>query len=362
MFVKSVSLKNYRNIKEAEIKPSEGVNVIYGENAQGKTNLLEAIWMFSGFHSFRTTKDAELVAFNEQFSRLDITYADEKRDYDACMKITNRRMAELNGIKLKSPSQLIGNFSAVIFAPDFMSIVKEGPQYRRDFIDTAVCQLTPAYTQTVKDFKRALDQRNSILRNSDVINYTLLDCIDEEMATLGERLIKLRKRYIEVISPYTDDIYSGLSSGREKISLEYVQKHNEDGKASLIDLLKKNRQNDIYACTSTVGPHRDDIEIKINGMPARLYGSQGQQRSCSIALKLSESAVIAEKTGKKPVVLLDDVMSELDLSRQDYILNHIGDRQVFITCCEPDTVLRLASGRCFYVENGIVSEKDKVTE
>lgn len=355
MFIKSVELQNFRNIEKISFEPSPGVNVIYGENAQGKTNILEGIWMFSGFRSFRTVKDGELVRFGQDFSSLRAEYSDEKRDNEAVIKITKRRNITLNGVGLKSASEMIGKFNTVIFAPEFMSIVKSSADERRSFLDTAICRLSPSSAAVMSEYSRILKQRNTLIKNPEELDEKVLDCLDEQLSVTGDRLVKLRLRYIEIIKPYIEEIFVGISSGREKIGLNYVARHNEDFSRSIYDILKENRQRDIITGMTSAGPHRDDMEISINGTAARAFGSQGQQRSCAIALKLSEAAVIAEKTGIKPVVLLDDVMSELDVNRQDYILNHIGDRQVFITCCEPGTVMRQSGGRQFEVVNGKIS-------
>lgn len=352
MFLKSVELKNYRNIENLSLQPSPGVNVIYGENAQGKTNILEGIWMFSGFKSFRTSKDSELVHFGSDFATLSSFYDDGRRENEALIKITNKRNISLNGINQKSPSQMIGRFNTVIFAPEFMSIVKNSAEERRSFLDTAICRLSPSSVSVMRDYSTVLKQRNTLIKDSDNIDLNLLECIDEQLSITGEKLVKLRRRYIEILIPVIDEIYNGISSGREKLKIEYIARHNEENKRSIYEILKENRQRDLITGITSAGPHRDDMQININGINARAFGSQGQQRSCAIALKLAEAGIIAEKTGIKPVVLLDDVMSELDINRQDYILNHIGDRQVFITCCDPETVMRQAGGRQFEVKNG----------
>lgn len=357
MNIEKIRLTGFRNISSLELSPSEGVNVIYGENAQGKTNLLEAIWMTTGFKSFRSSKDSELVGFGRNFAKVEVNYNNGQRTHEVEINITNRRNVKLNGIGLKSPAEMIGKFNAVIFSPDFMSIVKEGPGERRSFLDTSICQLTPSYSGELKEYNRALTQRNAVLKSENP-DKAVLDILDVQLAVHGEKIVKLRKRYLEVLTPFISEIYSGLSSGKEELTLSYIQKHNESGKENIEDLLKKSREKDIIIGTTSVGPHRDDTQIRINGIGARDYGSQGQQRSCAIALKLAEAAVIAEKTGIKPVILLDDVMSELDESRQDYILNHIGDRQVFITCCDPHTVKHLDEGKTVHITSGYLSHED----
>lgn len=356
MTVEKLEYEGFRNIRELTVIPSPGVNVIYGENAQGKTNLLEGIWMFTGFKSFRAVKDSELVQFGSPFARLKTVYSDERRDNEAEIKITARRNFRLNGVGLKSSREMLGRFGAVIFAPEFMNIVKNGAAERRSFTDTAICRLSPSSAALMTEYERVLKQRNSLIKNSEGRpDPDLLDCLDEELCAAGEKLVRLRKRYLEILTPETEKIYDGISSGREKISLSYVR-HGLNESESMLSRLRQNRERDLFSGMTSVGPHRDDIEIMINGTAARTFGSQGQLRSCAIALKLGESEVIAAKTSTQPVVLLDDVMSELDESRQNYILNSISDRQVFITCCDKETVKRLGDGKRFEILNGKVRE------
>lgn len=354
MKVRSLELKNFRNLNDINIFPDEGVNIIYGENAQGKTNILESVWLFSGLKSFRGAKDNELIRFNESFARMKCCFEDSKRENKAEIKIETRRSVKLNGVQLKSPAEIMGKFSAVVFAPSNMTLIKDGPEQRRKFIDAAICQIKPVFAPVLAEYNRLVKQRNSLLRDVQFASALLdmLDVLDERLAFTGEEIIKERKEYLSLISPAAGEIYSGLSGGREEISLSYIKKGGEKEERPLSAILKENRKYDIINKTTSAGPHRDDIEIKLNGIPVRSYGSQGQQRSCAVALKLAEASVIEAVTGEQPVILLDDVMSELDNSRQDYILNHIKDRQVFITCCEPSTIMRLCSGKTFNIEKG----------
>ena len=354
MTVTAVSYQNFRNLENVSLEPSEGVNIIYGENAQGKTNLLEGIWLFSGLRSFRGAKDAELIRFGSEFGRLKMAFTAHGRDQKAEITVAAKRKAKLNGVELPSCAGLIGKCSAVVFSPSFLSIVKNGPEERRKFIDAAVCQLKPAYANVLAEYSRLVKQRNSLLKDLTIEPslYDMLDVIDERLAAAGEAVTNERLAYIDRLTEPVRQIYGGFTDGREEIAIAYVKKDGEEG--PLGDVLKRNRKFDLINKTTSAGPHRDDIDIKIDGISARSFGSQGQQRSCAIALKLGEAAVMNEDASEQPVVLLDDVMSELDAGRQDYILNHIGDRQVFITCCEPSTVLRLCGGKTFHIENGMV--------
>lgn len=351
MKVTELETKGFRNLEDMHLCPDGGVNIIFGENAQGKTNILESVWMFSGLKSFRGAKDTELIRFGEKFAKMKCAFTDSRRENKAEITVENRRSVRLNGVPLKSPTQLIGKFSAVVFAPSNMTLIKDGPEQRRRFIDTAVCQVRPGYAAMLAEYTRLIKQRNSLLKDVQFESSLLdmLECLDEKIGSTGEKLYEERKAYLRLLEEPLTEIYTGLSSGREEIKLEYVRKN---GDAPLYDALKEARKNDIFNKTTSYGPHRDDIDIRLNGISARSYGSQGQQRSCAIALKLAEASVIKNVTGEQPVILLDDVMSELDGLRQDYILNHIKDRQVFITCCEPSPVMRLCGGKTFNVDKG----------
>ncbi len=329
--------------------------MVYGENAQGKTNVMEAIWLFSGMKSFRGAKDAELITHGQEFARLNMKFCNSVRENTAVLTVTNKRAAELNGVKLPSAPSLIGKFCAVGFAPSFLSIIEDGPAERRKFIDTAICQLKPAYAGLLAEYNRVLKQRNSLLKDVLMESSLLdvLDVLDEKLCRAGERMTEERKKYLEMLAPAAEEIYAGLSSGRETVGFGYIGRFE----GNMAPALREARREDILNRVTSVGPHRDDIEILLDGMSVRAYGSQGQKRSCAVTLKLTEAEILKAQTGEQPVIILDDVMSELDVNRQDYILNHIRSRQVFITCCEPGPGLRAAGGKRIEMRNGeIVSE------
>ncbi len=357
MKLTKITYGGFRNLEQLTLTPHEGVNIIYGENAQGKTNILEGIWLFSGLKSFRGAKDKELVAFEKNKAKLTSAFETSLRENRAEITIEGRRKASLNGIELPGASGLIGKFGAVVFSPSFMSVVKEGPSERRRFLDAAICQIKPSYAVMLTQYKRLLVQRAALLKDTqkNPSLFQMLEIIDEKTAFEGEMIISEREKYIKMLTPFVTDIYSGLSSGREEIGFSYTAKNRRDGE-TLHDALKRQRSEDIMAGATSVGPHRDDIDIKINGASARMFGSQGQQRSCALAMKLAEASVISAEKKEQPIMLLDDVMSELDESRQDYILNHIKSGQVFITCCDPASVLRLCGGRTFKIKNGGVTD------
>ncbi len=360
MKVDRLSVIDYRNIDYIEIAPSENVNVIFGENAQGKTNLLESIWLFTGCKSFRSKKDSELLGFGKDFSKNEIDFFAKGREQTATMIIEKKRSINKNGVDLKSPAEMIGEFNAVIFSPSHLSLIQEGPVNRRKFLDTALCQLKPSYARVLAKYNRTLEQRNALLKDIQFHSelYDTLDVWDDRLSSYASAIVSERIKYTRLLSESCEEIYTGLSDGKEKLEIQYVNNtglYNDDIyeiKDFLFERLRQNRREDIFNKITSIGPQRDDIDIKINSLSARKFGSQGQQRSCALAMKLSEANIIKDVTGEEPVILLDDVMSELDVNRQDYILNHLNSRQVFITCCDPATVLRMCEGKTFHIEKG----------
>ncbi|MCM1364437.1 MAG: DNA replication/repair protein RecF [Faecalibacterium sp.] len=360
MNITSLEVVSFRNIEREVIEPCDGVNIIYGDNAQGKTNLLESIWLFTGCRSFRGSKDNDLINFNSKKSLLSLDFFGYEREQNLYLEIEKGRKFMLNGVKMKSASKVMGEFLAVVFSPVHLSLVKDGPYERRRFLDIAISQLKPKYAVTLSQYNKALSERNVLLKDiyyhSEL--YDTLDIWEDRIAFYAGEIIRQRMGYINRLSQFCSEIYSGISCGKEKLKVSYFQQCPAYGenKQELYEnikiLLAASRKNDIATGFTSVGPHRDDVEITIDGLSARSYGSQGQQRSAALALKLGEAAVIKDFSGQQPVALLDDVMSELDVSRQNYILNHIKDWQVFITCCDPASVQNLRYGKAFEMKKG----------
>ena len=360
MRVTGLECVDFRNIRNVRIEPCEGVNVIYGDNAQGKTNLLESIWLFTGCRSFRSAKDAELINFNAKKSLLSLDYYGYDREQNISLEIEKGRKFALNGVNLKSPSKIMSEFLAVVFSPVHLSLIKDGPYERRKFLDIAISQLKPKYAVSLSQYNKAVAQRNILLKDIAYHGelYDMLDVWEDRIAFYAGEVVRQRIGYVNRLSPFCQEIYGGISSKKESLSVTYTQACPAVGEnrtelyESFKNLLFASRKNDILTGSTSIGPHRDDIEIKIDGLTARSYGSQGQQRSAALALKLGEAAVIKEFSGEQPVALLDDVMSELDESRQNYILNHIKDWQVFITCCDPGSVNNLRDGKAIRIKGG----------
>ena len=352
MKVLSLTHKDYRNLLPDTFVPDKGVNVICGENAQGKTNLLEALWLFTGGRSFRGVRDKELVCRGKEQAKLTLSFFRDDRPQNAEIVLSGgRRTASYNGIALKSPGQLVGRVCGVIFSPEHIALVREGPAGRRAFLDSALCQLRPGYAKLLNRYQHTLSQRNALLK--DIPRHVeLVDTLpiwDEKLVQDGAKVVSQRKAYLELLREFAGQRYRGLSRGREVLSLSYTESAPD-----LREALRQGRRQDIQFGFTGSGPHRDDFSILLDGEPARTFASQGQKRSIVLALKLAEAAVLEARTGEKPIVLLDDVLSELDAGRQEYLLNHLLDYQVFITCCEPGQALRLRGGKLFSVAGGRV--------
>ncbi len=370
--IDQLTFNGFRNIKPGVLSPKPGVNILYGDNAQGKTNLLEACWLFTGAKSFRGARDSELVPFGAEQAQLTLQFEAAGRQQEAEIRIASRRQLTLNGIPQKSAAAMAGRFCAVVFCPAHLSLLGGGPEERRRFIDTAYCQLRPGYLKVLSEFQRILTQRNTLLKairagemptgaGSDRDQAALLDVWDARFAEACTKVTVARAAYLRRIFPIATELYHGLSGQKERLSMTLLSPVDTEERdpaamhAKYLAAIKAARPADIAAGFSTVGAHREDLQIEINGTPAKTFGSQGQQRSAVLALKLSEASLLREVTGEQPVALLDDVMSELDLTRQDFILNHIHDWQVLITCCDPVAIERQTGGSVFHIQNGIIS-------
>jgi len=365
--INALNLTNFRNIASLELQPAEHVNIIYGDNAQGKTNLIEALWLLTGAKSFRGAKDAELLQFGSGFAKVSASFFKEGRDQTAEILFTAKKQAQLNEIALPSVTGLAGIFCAVVFSPSHLSLIQDGPSARRRFADTCICQISPKFIALMSDYNRTLLQRNSLLKDISYSSYLLdtLDVWDDRLACLSALIVKNRKQYIQRLAVHAGEIYSGISSKKETLQMRYLAAGGltddvPDGqyKEWFLQALGQARAEDLKTGCTSVGPHRDDIDFEINGMNVRSFGSQGQQRSSVLALKLAESRLIRELLHDEPVILLDDVMSELDKSRQDYLLNHLSENQVFITCCDKGYFDALQNGKAFHMVKGRLQNEE----
>ena len=359
----------YKNLKDVKISPSPGVNIFYGENAQGKTNLIEAIWILSGAKSFRGTKERDAVAFDRDLARLNLSLKDSEREQKIEAVLTKNPREKkilLNGIKQRSLTSLFGVLKCVVFTPEDLELSKGSPDIRRDFIDLCVSQIKPRYQKTVQKYETVLAQRNALLKNIaiGISNQNDLDVWDDQMAKLGAYISVIKHRYTEKLSVFAGKLYSEISSGKENLRLEYFSTvyPNLSGRTDwqnelyleYLNILKKSRADDLRAGFTTVGIHRDDVVVTVNNKIARDFGSQGQNRSAALSMKLAQAYILNEETGEMPVILLDDVLSELDKTRREFIISKLEGMQIFITCCETVKKLR---GKRFRVEGGYVGKK-----
>ncbi|MBQ6152222.1 MAG: DNA replication/repair protein RecF [Ruminococcus sp.] len=362
MIVKSLSFENFRNLKNNTIFPCEHVNVIYGENAQGKTNLIEAIWLFCGGHSFRSSKENEMTGFEKDFFKLRMEFFCEDREQNADIWFAqNKKNIKINSVEKNSSAYLTEKFSAVVFSPEHLTLIKSGPQIRRKFIDAAVCQQKIRYASLLSKYQQILNQRNALLKDINR-HRELLDVLsiwDDSLCFSGAQILKERIEYIRQIREKAREIHLGISHEKEILNITYLSTcdaQESDDINILTEKLKKavekSREEDIRFGNTSCGPHRDDLDITINDLSCRRYASQGQQRSAVLSLKLTEANLLFEKRGERPVILLDDVLSELDSKRQDFLLNKVSGYQVFVTCCEESSKEQLQNGKIFYVENG----------
>ena len=368
MIIKELELKNYRNYKEEKISFDEGVNLILGDNAQGKTNLIEAIYISSMGKSFKTSKDRELINFDENAARVKVIA--EKDELETEVEITLEKKGNNSVIKniyknrkkLSKTSELIKNIIIVVFSPDDLKIVKEEPEKRRRFLDREICQISPYYYENYDKYRNVLKQRNVYIKE-DNLDDNLLDIWDEQLAKYGSIIMKLRAEYIEKISSFSNLIHSGITNGKENISIEYEPCISYDNPVDnleviLYERIKESRNKDKERRVTSIGPHRDDISFIVNGVDMRYFGSQGQQRTAALSLKLAELSLIKEDTGEDAILILDDVMSELDRSRQEYLIKTLMKNQLFITTTDLDkSVLgSIPEASIYSVESGSVKK------
>ena len=334
MWIKTIKIKNFRNYEEQEIILDENVNVFFGENAQGKTNIIEAIFLCSMGRSFRTNKDKEMIQLNKENSIIEVEYQKSDREGKIKIELSNKKNVYINSIKLKKLSELLGNINIVIFTPDDINILKGGPQNRRRFLDIMISQLKPNYMYNLNLYLKTLEQRNNYLRQirEEGKSESLLEIWDEKLAEYAINIYNYRKEFLEKIKNKIKKIHSEITDNKEEIEIEYVTECTS--KEIYLDLLKKRRKLDIIKGFTTKGIHRDDFVIYINKKRLDVYGSQGQHRTSILSLKLSELNIIYDEIGEYPILLLDDFMSELDEKRVQSFLNKIENTQVIITCTE----------------------------
>ena len=357
MVIKSLKLKNYRNYELLDLTFDSKTNILYGDNAQGKTNILEALYLSGTTKSHRGTKDRDLIQFGYEESHLETIVEKNGIDYqiDMHLKKNSPKGIAINKIPIRKASELFGIVHFVFFSPEDLNIIKEGPAGRRRFIDLELSQLDKVYLSNLSNYNRIINQRNSLLKELYYQEHLIetLDIWDMQLAEYGTKVIESRKKFIERVNNIISNIHYRLTGGKENITLTY---ESSVGDMSLEQALKRYRQRDIKFKSTSVGPHRDDLCFKIGEIDIRKFGSQGQQRTAALSLKLSEIELVRMLIRDTPVLLLDDVLSELDKNRQNYLLDSIHDIQTVITCTGLDEFVnhRFSINKIFHVKSGTV--------
>lgn len=358
MWINEIKLKNFRNYNFEEIKLNKNINIFYGENAQGKTNIIEAIFLSSIGKSFRTNKDIELIKFNENLAQLEINIEKKYKNLNIKINLNNKKEVFVNKIKIKKLSELLGNLNIVIFTPDDINILKGGPQNRRKFLNLMISQLRPNYMYIYNLYSKALEERNNYLKKikKENLNPDLLEIWDEQLIKYGVEIAKYRKEYIEKIQNKIENIHKKITDNKEIIKINYET--DCLNKELYRNLLKERKKLDIIKGYTTKGVHRDDFNIYINNNLINIYGSQGQHRTSMLSLKMAELEVVKEEIDDTPILLLDDFMSELDSKRRNNFIENIKNTQVIITCTDKIFINNI-EGNLYNVNNGKIFLENK---
>lgn len=358
MVIKSMSLQNYRNYRTLSLDFDPNTNIFYGDNAQGKTNILEAVYVSGTTKSHRSSKDRELICFSEEEAHI-CTLMEKKgieHKIDMHLRKNRSKGIAIDGIPIKKASELFGLIHFVFFSPEDLSIIKNGPSERRRFLDMELCQLDKIYLHHLSNYNKIVLQRNRLLKEmafrSDYRE--VLDVFDMQLVQYGVQVIRRRRNFTGELNRIIGQIHGRLTGGQEQMILEYEENTDED---SFEHLLKKNLERDIKQKTTTTGPHRDDLSFVVNEVDIRKFGSQGQQRTAALSLKLSEIEIVKKVLNDTPVLLLDDVLSELDSNRQNCLLNSIQNVQTMLTCTGLDELInnRFSVNKVYRVADGKVT-------
>lgn len=363
MYIDAIKLRGFRNYRDAQAEFDRGINVITGRNGQGKTNLLEAVYLLCTGRGFRAKSDKELMGFDAGETLIHARGMAGERDkrIDVVLRRGRRREMTVNGVRCKTAGELAGNFAAVLFCPEDLELIRGGAGERRRFMDMAISQLRPRYAAALYEFNKAYEGKTRILRDSeeDPSLLGLLEEYDYRLAQMGAELIHYRANFIRRLAPEAQRIH-GEFGGGELLELSYqTVKTVEDPTApaerilpALLEHQRSHKSAELASRLCLSGAHKDDIAVTVNGSPARAFASQGQTRTAALSVKLAELVIQREQLGEYPLLLLDDVLSELDEGRQDFVLNRIGGGQVFITCCEDERVSLRTGGRVITVDGG----------
>ncbi len=359
MYIKKLTLRNFRNYDAADIEFSPLTNIIYGNNAQGKTNILEAVYLFSQGKSHRAKTDKELVKFGCDFAALSVEFEDENRSYVGKMQIlkNGRKAVKINHVNISKLSQLMNYLNVVMFSPEDLNIVKGSPNMRRRFIDSALSQLYPSYLSTLMEYNRVLDEKNSLLKNMKYKGRATDETLwiwNEQLAKLASKIMCARVDFVKSIGEFSGVVQHDISG--ESLDIRYLPniRAEEITQDTVFNSLNERASREIDAGASLYGVQRDDIEISVNGRDAKLFASQGQQRTAALSMKIAQSEYINEVKGEYPILLLDDIMSELDIKRRMYLSERIRDKQVLITSTDTDLAEKNTDTKLFKIDNGTV--------
>ena len=368
MHCKKVEVKNFRNIKEASVEFSEGVNVLVGENAQGKTNLLEAIFLLSVGKSFRATNSSEMITFGEHSAEISLDYKCDGRTRNDNINIKiytdKKKIVEKNNLRVEKMSDIVGSFRSVLFCPEHLSLIKDGPAERRNYLDIAISRISQKYIHSLQRYIYFLKQRNSLIKSAYENRASFEATVElwsEKLAEEAAVITVMRAEYVKRVNGLLGKYFEQMTGEREKTEVSYRSStglSEEDCfdhnlvKEKYMSLLSSFYDREIAVGATLYGIHKDDIDIKINKKSARSFSSQGQQRSLALGLKLAEGEICKEEFGDYPVFLFDDVLSELDETRRDYMILQASDKQVIISTCEEDFVRKMRAQRVIRVENG----------
>lgn len=356
MIIKSIELNNFRNYEVANIEFDKNINILYGDNAQGKTNLLEACYYSAISKSFKSTKDKEIIRFGQDYLSIKTIIDKNDREYAIDISINNnKKTIKVDNVKINKTSDLLGLLNVILFSPEDLNIIKNGPSERRRFFDNEISQIDRIYLSDLINYNKVLNNRNKLLRDIAFDNSIkdTLDVWDMQLVEYGKKIIKRRREFIDELKYYVKDKHFKISGGKEELIINYEPSIDD---IFFEDELINNREKDLKYAQTSVGPHRDDISFKIDGIDIRKFGSQGQKRCSALSLKLSEIDIVSNIIKDKPVLLLDDVLSELDSNRQKFLLESISDIQTIITCTGLDDFVnnRFDVNKVFNIVDGTV--------
>ena len=350
MYIKKIKLNNFRNYIDEEIYLDKNTNLFYGDNAQGKTNILEAVFFCAIGKSFRAKKEKELINLDRENATIEIEYEKIDREGKIRIELNDKKCVYINGVKQNKISELLGNINIVMFSPDDIEILKSGPAARRKFLNIMISQLRPKYVNSLNLYNKTLEQRNNYIKQikSGQSNPHLMEIWDEKLAEYSQNVYNYRKEFVDKIKNKIGEIHKNITNGNEELKIKYISDCCD--RIEYLNDLKKNFSLDVQKGYTTKGVHRDDFFVYINGKQVNIYGSQGQNRTAILSLKLAELEVINDEIGEQPILLLDDFMSELDSNRRTNFIENINNIQVLITCTDKFNI----ESNCFFIKNGKV--------